>query len=95
MSSSTVTDNTADSRYELQMDGVLAGVAVYHLKDDSVVFTHTEIDSGVGGHGHGSTLVRAALDDVRARGLSVVPQCPFVKAYIEKHQEYADLLKAA
>jgi predicted GNAT family acetyltransferase len=49
----------------------------------------------VGGHGHGSTLVRAALDDVRARGLSVIPLCPFVKAYIEKHPEYADLLKTA
>jgi predicted GNAT family acetyltransferase len=93
--SSQVTDNSTESRYELHVDGRLAGVAVYHLKDDSVIFTHTEIDSSVGGHGHGSTLVRAALDDVRSRGLTVVPLCPFVKAYIEKHQEYADLLKAA
>ena len=93
--SSKVTDNSTESRYELHIDGGLAGFAAYRLKDDSVVFTHTEINSGVGGHGHGGTLVRAALDDVRARGLSVVPLCPFVKAYIEKHPEYADLLKAA
>jgi uncharacterized protein len=93
--SSTVTDNSTESRYELHIDGGLAGFAEYRLKDGSVVFTHTEIDSKVGGHGHGSTLVRAALDDVRARGLSVIPLCPFVKAYIEKHPEYADLLKTA
>jgi predicted GNAT family acetyltransferase len=93
--SSQVTDNSTESRYELHVDGTLAGIAEYRLKDGSVVFTHTEVDSTVGGHGHGSTLVRAALDDVRSRGLSVVPLCPFVKAYIEKHQEYADLLKAA
>jgi predicted GNAT family acetyltransferase len=93
--SSKVTDNSTESRYELHVDGALAGFAEYRLKDGSVVFTHTEIDPGVGGHGHGSTLVRAALDDVRGRGLSVVPLCPFVKAYIGKHPEYADLLKSS
>ncbi|HTE94822.1 MAG TPA: GNAT family N-acetyltransferase, partial [Bradyrhizobium sp.] len=38
-------------------------------------------------------LIKGALDQVRAGGLKVIAQCPFVKAYIEKHPEYADLLK--
>ncbi|MEO5877031.1 MAG: GNAT family N-acetyltransferase [Streptosporangiaceae bacterium] len=91
--SSQVIDNSAESRYELHLDGQSAGFAVYQLTDGAVVFTHTEIDPAVGGKGHGGTLVRGALDDVRGRGLSVVPACPFVKSYIAKHPEYEDLLK--
>ena len=48
----------------------------------------------LGGKGAGSRLVKGALDQVRADGLKVIPQCPFVKAYIDKHPEYADLLKS-
>ena len=47
-----------------------------------------------GGHGLGGTLVRGALDDVRARGGSVVPLCPFVRGWIDRHPEYQDLLSA-
>ncbi|HEY0400428.1 MAG TPA: GNAT family N-acetyltransferase, partial [Blastococcus sp.] len=58
------------------------------------VFTHTEVDPDAGQDGLGSTLVRAALDDVRGRGGSVVPQCSFVRGWIERHPEYADLVAA-
>jgi len=71
--------------------GVVAGFAAYRRDGDRIVFTHTEVDDAFEGHGVGSVLVRAALDAVRAEGLRVVPQCPFVKAWIEKHPEYADL----
>ena len=57
-----------------------------------MVFTHTEVDPDAGQSGLGSTLVRAALDDVRSQGGSVVPQCPFVRGWIERHQDYADLV---
>jgi predicted GNAT family acetyltransferase len=40
----------------------------------------------------GSQLVRGALDDLRARGLRVVPLCPFVAAYLRRHPEDADLV---
>ena len=88
----TVQDNLAESRYELTVDGYLAG-AYYRLSDGVITFTHTEVPKELGGRGIGSKLVKGALDDVRARHLKVVPQCPFVKAYIEKHTDYADLLK--
>jgi len=55
-------------------------------------FTPT-VPPELGGKGAGSALVKGALDQVRAEGLKVIPQCPFVKAYIDKHPEYADLLK--
>jgi predicted GNAT family acetyltransferase len=82
-------------RYEAYVGDVLAGFSQYTLEDGNgtVVFTHTEVDPRFEGEGIGSTLVRDALDDIRRRGLAVVPQCPFVAAYIEKHpDEYGDLV---
>ena len=57
-----------------------------------ITFVHTETESEFQGHGVASTLVREALDDVRARGLRVVPQCPYVRSFIDDHPEYQDLL---
>ncbi|ACI93353.1 acetyltransferase [Afipia carboxidovorans OM5] len=91
MTTGTVQDNPAESRYELTVDGHLAA-AYYKLSDGVITFTHTEVPKELGGRGIGSQLVKGALDDVRARSLKVVARCPFVKGYIEKHANYADLL---
>jgi len=85
-----VRNNPDRSRYEAWVDDVLAGFSQYHLRGNRIVFIHTEVH--LEGRGVGGTLVREALDDVRRQGtLTVVPLCPFVKAYIEKHPQYADL----
>jgi predicted GNAT family acetyltransferase len=88
----TVRDNPEAERYEIREDDRLLGVAAYHRRGDTILFTHTEVDPEEGRSGLGSTLVRAALDDVRARGLTVSPLCPFVRGWIERHPEYADLV---
>jgi len=88
----TVTDSPEDSRYEIRDGDQLLGLAAYQRRGDQVVFTHTEVDSDSEHSGLGSTLVRAALDDVRAKGEKVIPQCPFVKGWIERHPDYADLV---
>ncbi|MDP3894981.1 GNAT family N-acetyltransferase [Nocardioides sp.] len=88
-----IKDNPDESRYEAHLDGELAGIADYDLTDDTIVFTHTEVT--VEGEGVGSALARGALDDVRRRGsLRVVPRCPFIKSWIDKHPDYADLVSA-
>ena len=87
-----VVNNKAQHRYELTVDGHLAAT-YYSIADGVVTFIHTEVPSELGGKGVGSALVKGALDQVRADGLKVIAQCPFVKAYIDKHSEYADLLK--
>ena len=85
-----VANNAERNRYEARVDGELAGFSAYRLRGADIVFTHTEVH--LEGQGVGSTLVRGALDDVRRQGtLKVVALCPFVKGYIEKHPEYADL----
>ena len=90
--SETVQNNASKHRYELDVDGHIAAT-YYTLANGVITFTHTEVPKELGGRGIGSTLVKGALDQVRAAGYRVVPQCPFVKAYIEKHGDYVDLLK--
>jgi uncharacterized protein len=91
----TVTDVPEAGRYEARAADRVLGLAAYRRQGDQVVFTHTEVDPDAGGSGVGSTLVRGALDDVRAHGLRVVPRCPFVRAWIERHPDYADLVDAS
>ncbi len=88
----TVRDNADRSRYEVFVGVDLAGFAAYRDKAGTRVFTHTSIEPDYEGHGVGSALARAALDDVRARGLPVVARCPFIAGYIDRHPAYADLL---
>jgi predicted GNAT family acetyltransferase len=91
-SSIELTRSDGQSRYEAHVDGVLAGFAEFISAKQLVVMTHTEVDTAFEGQGVGSALARFALDDVRGRDLSVLPLCPFVKGWIERHREYADLV---
>jgi predicted GNAT family acetyltransferase len=92
--SPVVRNNRQAMHYEIDVDGALAGFAAYVIQHDRIVFTHTEIDDAFEGKGIGSVLARAALDDARASGRRIVPRCPFIAAYIERHAEYADLVDA-
>jgi uncharacterized protein len=87
-----VVNNNAQHRYELAVDGHIAA-SHYEIADGVITFVHTEVPPELGGKGIGSKLVKGALDQVRADGLKVTAQCPFVQAWIDKHPEYADLLK--
>jgi predicted GNAT family acetyltransferase len=89
-----VKDVSDRSRYEALVDGEVAGFAAYRREGTTVTFTHTEVDDAYEGQGVGSSLVREALDDARAQGLAVRPLCPFVKAWIDRHPEYQDLVAA-
>lgn len=86
-----VTDNRAEHEFELVVDGHRA-IAAYQLEDRVIVFTHTVVPKAIEGRGVASKLIKAALDSARDRGLRVVPQCPFVAAYIERHPEYKGIL---
>jgi uncharacterized protein len=89
-----VLDVPARSRYEVTVDGELAGFSEYRQVEGTRVFTHTEVFDAYEGMGVGSTLARGALDDVRARARGLVAVCPFIAAYLERHGEYADLVDA-
>lgn len=91
MENQTVRDNRLKEQFELEAEGHLA-VAQYRLKAGIITFTHTIVPEQLGGRGIGSQLARFALDSARARHLTVVPKCPFIRGYIERHPEYQDLV---
>jgi hypothetical protein len=87
-----VHDNRDAQRYEAVVDGMLS-LAEYRLRGDTIVFTHTEVPEALEGQGIAAQIVRFALDDARARGLGVVPRCPYAAAFIARHTEYRDLVR--
>lgn len=89
-----VADNPSASRFEILVDGELAGFATYRDLRSGRAFDHTEIAAEYEGLGLASQLIRHALDDARAAGRKVLPFCPFVRAYIERHPDYLDLVEA-
>jgi predicted GNAT family acetyltransferase len=89
----TVRDNAQESRYQLALDDAVVGELVYLQRPGELVLLHTEVSDELEGQGLGAKLVTEALDDIRARGLQLVPLCPFVSAYLRRHPEYADLVR--
>ena len=86
-----VTDNAAMNRYELITDGGTAFV-LYRTAGTIRTFAHAEVPKAVEGHGVGSTLARGALELARTQGFKVIPQCPFIAAFVVKHPEFRDLV---
>ncbi len=84
--------NDERSRYEAVVDGAVAGFASLQDLDGVTAITHTVVEDAYEDRGIGGRLVRAALDDLRARGAKVIPLCPFAAAWIERHEDYADLV---
>ena len=86
-----IVNNHALHQFELRADGHVA-TAHYETDGRVVTFMHTEVPPELGGKGIGSKLIQGALDQVRADGMKVIAECPFVKGWIGKHPAYQDLL---
>ena len=89
-----VLDNPEAGRFELLVDGEVAGFAEYRRTASSVAFTHTFDDPAFEGRGLGAVLARGALDATRRAGSPVLPFCPFIRGYIQRHPAYLDLVPA-
>ena len=87
-----VRDNADERRFEIWVDGQLAGFTTYALRPGTISFLHTEIDPSFQAHGLGQELVTAALRSARERDLKVLPFCPYVRAFIAEHPEFLDLV---
>jgi predicted GNAT family acetyltransferase len=88
MADPSVTDNPAAHRFELEVDGHLAEL-VYRLRGSTLVLVHTGVPDELGGRGLGGVLVRAAVDRAEAEGLTLRPECPFARSWLEKHPDEA------
>jgi uncharacterized protein len=89
-----VRDNPEKRRYEAHVGPELAGFATYHIQPGLFTVMHTKIEPAFEGRGIGSQFVAAMLEDIRRRKARVLPMCPFVRAFLEKHPEYADVVWA-
>jgi len=87
-----VTDEEGAGRYEVRVDGELAGFADRTVRDGVMVLPHTVVDRRYRGRGLAAELVRRALDDARAQGLGVIPSCWYVAQYIGDHPTEVDLV---
>jgi predicted GNAT family acetyltransferase len=85
--------NEEKKRFELVEEGHMARVNYIMLSPTSIIFTHTVVPFALKGQGIGSFLARHVLDYARDNSLYVIPQCPFIRAYIDRHPEYDDLVQ--
>ena len=88
----TVSLNVDKQRYEIFVDGTLAGLTQAVEDGEVVTMPHTKVFDEFEGQGLASQLVTGALDDIRSRGKKIVAECPYVAQFVVKHPEYADLL---
>ncbi|MGA8746075.1 MAG: GNAT family N-acetyltransferase [Solirubrobacterales bacterium] len=87
-----VADVPEIDRYELSVDGEMAGFTAYRLRPGLIAFIHTEVDERFQGRGLADKLIRFALEDARTRELAVLPFCPFVNAFIERNRGFEALV---
>jgi predicted GNAT family acetyltransferase len=87
-----VTDNPRRHRYEVRRGEQVLGFVTYRREPGRITFLHAETDHSVQGQGVGNQLAAEALDDARERGLAVIPLCPFIAEFIDRHPGYQDLV---
>ena len=94
METLAIVDDSAAHRYRLTADGVEVGFIDYDpIGESSVLLKHTEVQPGHEGKGYGGKLVQGMLDDLRARGKTVIPICPYAMAWIKRHRDYLDVVR--
>jgi len=92
----TVQHQPEHDRYDALVEQQPAGRTVYRPQDCATwAFVHTEVDDDYAHHGVATQLIGGALDDVRSKGIKVLPDCPFVQAFIAEHEDYVDLVPVA
>lgn len=89
----TVRDDVTSHEYVAELAGVRAGIAAYRREGAVTTFTHTVVEPSAEGRGVGSALVGAALAAERAAGRRVLALCPFVRAYLRRHPDDADVVE--
>jgi predicted GNAT family acetyltransferase len=87
----TISHNEPDSRFECRVDGGLA-FAEYHRNGKRITFTHTEVPAEASGQGVAAEIVAAALAYAREQELEVVPECAYVRSYLQRHREWDDVV---
>ena len=86
-----VVNNEAEQRFEVKLGGDVA-FAEYRLVEHGIILPHTVVPEAFEGRGVASALAKTALGYARDHDLKVIPTCPFMSAYIQKHPEWHDIV---
>jgi len=86
-----IRNNAERRRFEVEIDGLISDLS-YFVADGRAVFVHTAVPAALEGRGIAGALTRHALNWARNEGLRVVPRCPYVRAYLNRHHEWDDIL---
>lgn len=92
MATLPVENNPPENRFEVNVDGETA-VLLYEQSDNQLTILETLVPEAIEGRGIGSALAKAGLEYARDNNLRVMVICPFVKAYIQRHPEWLDIVK--
>ena len=84
--------NEAEHRFEITGDDAKPALLEYRLRGKQITLVHTEVPPEMEGKGIGGALAKRALEYAREHDLKVIPSCPFVTHYIERHPEYKSLI---
>ena len=88
----TVQQEKSNHRFIVNLDGAMA-LLIYKEEGDIIYLVHTEVPMAMEGKGIGGQLAKAALNYARENNFKVVPRCPFVASYLQRHPEYNDLVQ--
>ena len=91
MTEPEIRDAPERRRYELPMHGDVA-VVTYNLNPPNLMITETLVPERLEGQGLASRLARYVIADAKARGLLILPVCPYFSAYLQKHPEEAEVV---
>jgi len=92
MEALTIINNPAENRFETSIDGQLAKVEYRLMGDRKIALVHTEVPDELSGRGIAGQLAKFSLEYAHERGLSVLPYCPYIAAYLKRHPEYLDVV---
>ncbi len=87
-----IQNNAESGSYEAILDGKVVGLVVYERRDGRMIFRHTIVDPGYRGRGIATELVRGALDDLVAQGLTLTNYCGFIDSFITANPAYAKVV---
>jgi uncharacterized protein len=83
-----VADNQELHRLEAYVDGEHAEL-IYRIRAGRLVLIHTGVPEALAGQGVGGELVLAAIGKATLERLTLVPLCPFARAWLERHPDAA------
>src|SRR6478609_4118381 len=83
--------NTTLNQFELEVGQSMAFIE-YKLSADRLFLIHTEVPHELEGKGVGSAIVQKALQYAKDNGYKIVPLCPFIQTYLQRHKEWNDLV---